>query len=108
MSIELRTCCVLSLALLTLTIGGSAAVAEDCDPARFIAQDIEHYVITDEMRIAFLQTAKQEQYEEADKHGATAFNYGVIGGNLSYGEAHTAAQKDAGTRRNFLMRGMYI
>jgi hypothetical protein len=77
--IFMRSRTLLFAAIFISYFGGRSGDAyAACSPTDFLVADIEHMVLSDQVKIAFLNTATKEQYDKASK---------AIGGTLAFGPA---------------------
>jgi hypothetical protein len=79
----------------------------DCDPAQFFLQDIKSVQITDEMKIAFLQSASSSQYKSATDDAGVSLAFGPVAGKLNYDQARESARQEASLRHWSYDRSYY-
>jgi hypothetical protein len=78
-----------------LAFCGASAAQAQCDPVKFLVQDIDKVNWTRDLRTAFYMSASQEQYDASNKGGNTSGDYFGIKGSLSYAQAKESARKEA-------------
>jgi hypothetical protein len=83
-----------SLLATLLAVGTTSITARaDCNPRDFMVQEVTSIQQSLETELAFILTANQKEYENAQKNAAGTDPYGLF--SLSYGDAQTKAREIA-------------
>jgi hypothetical protein len=82
---------------LALAFGSGVARAE-CNPVDFFVLNIKSVQISDDVKIAFLETATEAQYNSATDGAGISLGFGPVQGKLNFDQARASARQEASLR----------